>query len=1145
MDFYEVLDQVIDLLRNRGRVSYRALKVQFKLDDESLEALKDELIKAQRLAVDEDGSVLVWIGTDQTTQKSASQPDQTTQQPVTLEDQPTQVEVPRSEPHTPDAERRQLTVMFCDLVGSTPLSEQLDPEDLREVVRAYQQTCAEVIQRFDGHIAQLLGDALLVYFGWPTAHEDDAQRAVRTGLGMLDAMGTLNIRLERDKGLRLAIRVGIHTGMVVVGEMGSGCHQEQLALGDVPNIASRLQGLAEPDTVVISEATYRLVQGYFDCDDLGFHTLKGVTEAVQVYRVLQESGAQSRLEVAATRGLTPLVGREQEVGLLLERWNQVKDSSGQVVLLSGEAGIGKSRLVQVLKDHVADEPYTRWECRSSPYYQNTALYPLTDLFQRTLRWQPEDAPEEKLEKLEQRLKQYRLDGEKAVPLFAALLSLPIPEERYPPLNLSPQRQRQQTLEAILAVLLELAEPQPVLFILEDLHWTDPTTLEFLDLLIDQIPTAAIYTLLTCRPTFQPSWHHRSYLTEVTLNRLSRNQIERMIERITHPKALPTEIVQQLVNKTDGVPLYVEEMTKAVLESGLLKERDGQYELTGPLSSLAIPATLQDSLMARLDRLVTAKGIAQMGATIGRTFSYELLQAVASVDEGTLQRELRRLVEAELLYQRGLAPQATYLFKHALVVDAAYQSLLKSTRQQYHQRIGQVLEERFPEIAENQPELLAHHFTEAGRSEQAVDYWSKAGQRAVERSANVEGIAHLSTGLELLQALPETPERLQQELALQTALGPALTATKGFSAQETEDAYIRAHELCRRIGDPPQRFLVLRGLCSVYNVQAKYQAAHALTEELLRIAQQEQDPLLLATAHFTLGTVSHWLGEFVSARRYLEEGTTFYRPQQHWVPVLRTVHDPGVGCLVRTAEALWMQGFSDQAVERIHAALRLAQTMPHPFTLGFALINLAQVSHYRREVQTVREWAEAGIALAEEQGFPFWWAWAAVLRGWALAMLGQGEEGTAQMRQGLDVLRAIDAKMGQTYLQALLVEALEEGGQIEEGLAVLNEALSLVDKTGERFYEAELHRLKGELLLQQSPDNHTDAETCFHKALDVAKRQEAKSLELRAATSLSRLQKQQGKRDEARQLLGEVYGWFTEGFDTADLKEAKALLDELV
>jgi class 3 adenylate cyclase len=713
MTFDEILVQVVDLLQRQGRVSYRALKRRFALDDDYIEDLKAELIKAQRLAVDEDGEVLVWTGIPGTAPPLSPKLPQREQPQPPHEDRSTQTVSPSAEPRAPEAERRHLTVLFCDLVDSTALASQLDPEELREVVRAYQQAGAEVIGRFEGHIAQYLGDGLLVYFGYPQAHEDDAPRAVRTGLGIVEAMGRLNARLQRDKGVSLAVRLGIHTGLVVVGEMGGGVRHVQLALGETPNLAARLQGLAEPDTVVISGATYRLVQGLFVCQALGVQTLKGVPQPVAVYRVLGESEAHGRLEAAGPSGLTPLVGREQEVGLLVERWQQAKEGLGQVVLLSGEAGIGKSRLVQVVKERVAGEPHPRWECRCSPYHQNSALYPVIDLMQRMLQLQREDSPEARLDKLESALAPYDVSLAEVVPLFASLLSIPLPDDRYPPLALTPQRQKQKTQEAVLAVLLALATRQPVLFIVEDLHWVDPSTLELLSFIIDQVPTARILTLFVFRPEFRPPWAPRSHLTQLTLSRLPRHQTEVMVERVAGGKALPGEVVQQVVAKTDGVPLFVEELTKTMLESGLLREGEDGYELMGPLPPLAIPATLHDSLMARLDRLATVKEVAQLGATLGRAFPYDLLRAVSPLDEATLQHALAQLVEAELLYQRGLPPQATYLFKHALIQDAAYQSLLKSRRQRHHQHIAQVLEARFPELCETQPELLAHHYTAAG------------------------------------------------------------------------------------------------------------------------------------------------------------------------------------------------------------------------------------------------------------------------------------------------------------------------------------------------------------------------------------------------------------------------------------------------
>jgi class 3 adenylate cyclase/tetratricopeptide (TPR) repeat protein len=971
MTFDEILTQIIDLLKRQGRVSYPALKIRLSLDDDYLEALKAEIIEAQQLATDENGRVLVWAGNTADTSVAASPPPQPPQQPSAQHDQPTQI-APPFKPHTPEAERRQLTVMFCDLVDSTKLSSQLDPEEYREVVRAYQSACTKVIQRYDGHIAQLLGDGLLVYFGYPQAHEDDAHRAVRTGLGILDAMGDLNKGLQQAQGIQLAIRIGIHTGLVVVGAMGGGGRQEQLALGEVPNVCSRIEALAAPNTIAVSEATYRLIQGYFECQDLGAQSLRGVTESMCVYRVLSESGATSRLDVAQPRGLTPLVGREQEVGLLLERWEQVKSGQGQMVLLTGDAGIGKSRLVQMLKDHVADEPHVRWECRSVEYAQNTALFPLVELFQRMLQWQPEENVETKLGKLEQALSQYRLAVEETAPLLAPVLALPLPENRYPLLNLSPQRQRQKTLETIVTILLELAEHQPVLFILEDLHWTDPTTLELLNLVVEQIPTTSILTVLTCRPTFQPSWSHRSYLSEVTIHRLSQPQIERMTTQVAEGKLLPPQVLAQIVEKTDGVPLFVEEMTKVILESGHLKVVDDHYELVGSLSTLAIPATLQDSLMARLDRLVSAKGIAQLAAVIGRQFAYALLQAASQLDKATLQRELGRLVEAELVYQRGMPPQATYVFKHALIQDAAYESLLKSTRQQYHRQIAHVLEAQFPETTLTQPELVAHHYTEAGLTQQAVAYWYKAGQSAIQRSAHVEAIAHLRQGLALLPTLPETPDRIHSEVDLHIALGSSLKATKGSGAPEVEQTYLRAQRLCEHLEAPHQLVPVLHGLWNYYQVRTEYQRAHALGEQLLTLAQHTQDPGMLLAAHRALGTTLFYLGETPLALTYLAQGMALYDPQQHRASVLLYGDDTGVVCYSHAARALWLLGYPEQGLARNDETVTLAQQIAHLFSLAFTLSCAAIFHQFRRDVPATQAHAKLPSFSRRNRAFQAGW-----------------------------------------------------------------------------------------------------------------------------------------------------------------------------
>jgi predicted ATPase len=934
---------------------------------------------------------------------------------------------------------------------------------------------------------------------------------------------------------------------VVVTGVGSGERQELLALGEAPNIAARLQGLAEPDTVVISAATDRLVQGLFECHPLGFREGKGIATPLAVYQVVREGAVRSRFEVAVTAGLTPLVGREEEVGILQRRWAQAKGGEGQAVLLNGEAGIGKSRLVQTLKEQVSSEGATRIEFRCSPYHQNSAFYPTVEHLQRLLQFAPHATPHAKLAKLQQMLSQYRFPQADTLSLLAALLSLPHPVG-VPPVTLSPQKQKQKTLEALVAWIAEEAEKAPVFCAWEDLHWADPSTLEVLTCSLEQVPTSRLLVLLTFRPDFIPPWRPRSHVTQLMLNRLGRQQAEAMVEQVAGGKILPEDVVQQIVRKTDGVPLFVEELTKMVLESGLLKERDDHYELSGPLPSLAIPSTLQDSLMARLDRLAPVRAIAQLGATLGREFSYKLIHAVSLVDEATLRQGLQQLVDAEIIYQRGVPSHTTYRFKHALVRDVAYQSLLKSKRQALHQQIVHVLAEQFPELKETQPELLAHHYTEAGLSGQAIPYWQRAGQRAIERSAHLEAISHLSKGLELLKARPDTPECTRQEVSLRIALAAPLTMTKGYAAPEVEKAYGHALALCRRVGENPQLFPVLLGLWRFYVVRAEYTTAHGLGEQLLHLAQTVSDPTLFLGAQNALGVTLFYLGELIPARTHLEEGFALYNSQAHspdHSQVFRAGQDPGVACLYHVARALWALGYSEQARQSIYEALALAQEIAHPFSIAYARISVGVLHQYCQNVRGAQEQAEAAITISTEQGFPVFSAQGMILRGWALIEQGYGEEGMMQIRQGLAAYSATGAELGRSYFLALLAEAYGKTGQIEEGLHTLAEALAVVDKKEERFYQGELHRLKGELLSKSEvPSPALEVEECFQKAVDIARHQQAKALELRAGMSLSRLWQQQGKKAEAQQLLAEIYGRFTEGFDTKDLQEAKALLAEL-
>jgi class 3 adenylate cyclase/predicted ATPase len=978
-------------------------------------------------------------------------------------------------------------VLFCDLVDSTVLAGRLDPEDLREVVRAYQATCAKVLARFEGHIAQYLGDGLLVYFGYPRAHEDDAQRAVRAGLDILTAMGTLNTRLEREKGVRLAIRVGIHTGPVVVGEMGGGGRRELLALGETPNIAARLQSLAAPNSVVIGERTRRLVGGTFDIEELGLHALKGVSVPMHVYGIRSESVAESRFEAASASGLTPFIGREAELGLLLQRWQQAKAGEGQVFLLAGEPGIGKSRLIQTVHERVAEEPHIRLRYQCSPYYSTSAFYPIMAQLERAARFARDEPPAQKLAKLENLLAQATERVADVVPLVAALLSIPL-GDRYPPLDLSPQRQKEKTIEALADQLVGLARRQPVLLLFEDAHWSDPTSLDVLDRIVHRVQEARVLAVITYRPEFEAPWKAMSHVTALTFTRLSRQQSAAMVERITTGKALPQEVLTQILAKTDGVPLFVEELTNTILESGLLRDMGDHYALTGPLPPLAIPSTLQDSLTARLDRLAPVKEVAQIGAAIGREFAYEWLAAVAPMRDHELADALHQLVAAGLLFRHGQPPEARYLFKHALVRDAAYESLLRSTRQQLHTRIATVLEERFPDTAAAQPELVAHHFTEAGLQAQAVGYWHKAGQRATQRSAHVEAISHLSAALGLLKNLPETPERTQQELVLLTTLGPALMATKGFAALEVEKAYARARELCRQVGETPELFSVLWGLWYFYFARAELQTARELGEQCLILAQRIQDQDLLLQAHRVLDMTLFWLGELVPAREHLERGITRYDPRQHRSLAFRYGTDPGVGCQCFAALALWYLGYPAQALEKTREALTLARELSHPFSLVYALTFAARLHQDRREGQLTQERGEAAMLLSTEQGFPEWVAVGSILRGWALARQGWKKEGIAQMCQGLADYRTLGAELWRSYGLSLLAEAYGQVGQAEEGLRVLADGLVAAHDSGQRSYEAELYRLKGELLLQQAIPDAQEAEACFRQALDITHRQ---------------------------------------------------------
>ena len=1039
-----------------------------------------------------------------------------------------------------EAERRQLTVMFCDLVGSTELSGRLDPEDLQDVIRGYQDTVTAIIGEFDGFVARYMGDGLLVYFGYPQAHEDDAERAIRAGLGIVEAVGGLRPRGD----LTLQVRIGIATGLVVVGDhIGEGASEEKAVVGETPNLAARLQSLAEPNTVVIAPATHHLVSGLFEHKDLGSHDLKGISTPVQAWRVVGETAAESRFDAAHAAGITPLVGREEEIGLLLKRWDQAKDGDGQVVLLSGEAGVGKSRILRSFRERLEDELRNRVLYYCSPYHQNSAFYPAIDQLERSLRFEKDDGAGEKLDKLEAVLGELGLPVPEIAPLLASLLSLPA-GDRYPPPPLGAEEMKKKILEALVAVFEAMASRDPVLMVIEDVHWIDPSTLELLGLLIEHLRSARVVLVIAYRPEFDSPWGGHAHVTGLTLNRLSRKESAAMIARVAGGKALPEEVLGEIVAKTDGVPLFVEELTKTVLESDLLDDAGDRYVLSGPLPPLAIPASLQNSLMARLDRLASVKEVAQLAAALGRRFSHELLAAVSLLGGAALDDALDKLVESQLVYRRGTPPEASYEFKHALVQDTAYESLLRSRRRQLHARIAEVLEDRFPERAEGEPELLAHHYTEAGLAEHAIPYWRRAGQRAAERSAYPESIAHLYKGLELLMGLPDSPERDRSELGLRITLGPALMSFKGMGMEEVEQTYTRARKLAEGTGDSVSLFTALYGLWQMNHVRGAVAVAKGIAGDLMRSTEGGDDSGQRLQAHHSNWTSSFFSGDPKACLHHTSRGVEIYDREEHRTHrFLYGAHDPGVCGLTLGSVSSWFLGYPDRGVQMGEDSMALAEELAHPVSAAVGLLFVTAMYQFRRDAEATERYGEMGVALCAEHGIAAWGPAMATLRGWAQLELGGGDA-VAEIGAAMQTWQATGNKLFWPWFLALQAEADGQAGKAQDGLEKAAEGLAHAERTGEHWVDAELHRTRGDLLLARSARNIKKAETAFLEALEVARGQEAKSLELRATTSLARLWGENKKRAEAHALLAPIYGWFTEGFDTPDLKDAKALLDEL-
>jgi class 3 adenylate cyclase/predicted ATPase len=1028
----------------------------------------------------------------------------------------------------PQAERRQLTVMFVDLVGSTALSSRLDPEDMHEVLHTYQTTVTGQVARIGGHVAKVMGDGVLAYFGWPRADEDDPERAVRAGLAIVEAIS----RLSTAAGERLAARVGIATGLVVVGDLiGEGAAREEAVVGDTPNIAARLQEAAAPGAVVMADATRRLLGQTFELRELGPLRLKGLSHPVSAFQVLREHSVESRFEARGSGRPLPMVGRDQELASVIERWRRALSGQGQAVLLVGEAGIGKSRLIQATLEAVCGSDHVTLRYQCSPHHSGTALWPVIQQLTIAANLGPTDTDAAKLEKLEALLRRGVEDIAAAAPLIAALLGIDA-SARYSAQDLTSQQRRARTLGALVQQLLGLACRKPVLMLVEDVHWSDPTTLELLGQAIDRIAAARVLILLTSRPDNQPTlgWHPR--VTQLSLTRLGRDPTEAIIRRLAGRKSLRPEVLGEIASRTDGVPLFVEELTKAVLERGTAAP------------GAVVPASLQASLMARLDRVPRAKKVAQVAACIGREFPYSLLAAVSSSPEIELRVALDQLSAAELVFCRGVPPEARYSFKHALVRDAAHESLLKAQRQQMHARIVRVLEEQFPQAVEEEPELLAQHCTEAGLAEQAVDYWRRAGQQALARSATAEAVTQLTKGLEVLERLPEGRERQRRELGLQLALGQASIAAKGFAAVETGAAYTRARQLCRELGEMPELFPVLYGQSVFHFQRGELAAAYEVAHELLRLGEADGDVTAQVTGHRMIGSALCQYGRFAESRDAFEAALALYDPVRDRTSAFVYAIDSRVMCLSWLSHVELMLGHPEQALARHCEVPAYVRELAHANTTAVALTWACIFRQLLRDPHSAGEQAEAVIAIATEQGFPLYRAAGTVVRGWSLAERGRAEDCIPEIRQGLADYAATGAEMWSPYFLGLLAEAQGRASHAREGLSLVDDALDRCARTGVRWIEAELHRIRGELLLTGVKSQRAQAEGCFRRALAVAREQRASLWELRAATSLARLWRDHARRREARDLLTPLYSRFAEGLDTPDRREVKVLLDDL-
>jgi predicted ATPase len=1046
----------------------------------------------------------------------------------------------------PITERRQITALNYALTWEAPVSEQDDLDSLHAVLPASHSVCQSVISGYEAYTTVDELDTARIYFGYPRANGDDCEQAVRCALGLIKAIQKLNEGHGTEHGVKLSIRIGIHTGLAIVQDRPLGTPERAIPIiGSISRVAEQLCIVAQSDSIFITDATFKMIKGYFEVEELGTQSIGRSDSALHLYKVLRESTARSRLDVAAMVGLTPFIARTQEVASLLERWNQVVEGVGQTVLISGEAGIGKSRIVRVLKEHVAKNPQA-WltECFCSPYQSNTPLFPIIDLFDRAIFNSERLRNANSYKKLVGFLTQYGMSSPEMITIFSSLLAVPT-EERLSVSNLSPSQERKQILEALIAILLEVAAGQPVVLVVEDLQWADPTTLELLGMLVDQGTTAPILSVFTFRPNFEAPWGIRSHINHIRLTGLSPTNIKEMVSRIAGKKVLPDNIISHVVSSSDGIPLFVEELTKTVIEADFLRDAGDHYELRQPVDSLIIPSTLRESLTARLDRLGEEKLVAQIAATIGREFTFQLLlKVVASKDEEALEKDLSTLVRGDLLYQRGVPPRSAYTFKHALIQEAAYESLLKTERQAYHCRIAGALETIFPQITEGQPELLARHYLIGGQNEQAVEYLGRAADRALQRSAYIEAINHITSGLKLVGGHGKTPDHVRKELKFQISLGIALTATRGYPNSEVEQAYLRAKALSNEVGEGAESYDVSLGLWKIYASRGEILKAHQMAEDLLALANKLKEPEMILTANLAVGIFLLTMGKLNNAEEHFKQALDKYEPERYRAVAVKFGQDPGLTAMAWSALGLWLRGYPSRARLLTQQAIDLAHKQGHPYSLAYVLWTTAEIDLIDRDVSAAQSKAEELHELCNEHHFELYKSYESILRGWLAVRKEQNITGVHEMSRGLAAYERIGGKLQRPFLLGLIADAYRTTGKAAEGLEMIDKALQIADATHEQWYKAELLRLKAELFTQCPGRFLLGAKELHHRAVEVAESQGACSLALRATISLVRLWQADEKISQGRDRLRNAYKAMGQNQSSVDLREAEHLLELL-